>query len=302
MEIFARMVSTQTLLFLFILLGVIIYKTGIITSDTRGSYNRFLINVTLPAMILHSFLGDVPVSRLTQAGLILAVSALSCLASWLLGRLLWRGQAEGRRGTLVFGTMFSNAGNAGMPVVQLVFGEAGVFFASVFLIPVRILMWTLGVSLFLPGRGRGRWRPLLLNPSVLVVFLGLFLMLTGLRLPAVLQTALQRVGDITGPLAMILIGTTLAEIPLREAFCREAWLLSGLRLLALPLLTLLALRLVNADPLVTSVAFILCAMPVETNTAVLAERYGGDYRLAGKCVFLSTVLSLFTVPLLTLLL
>ena len=302
-DIFGRMVSTQTLLFLFILLGVIIRKAGIITAASRGSYNLFLINVTLPAMILNSFMQDASVSRLLgQAGLILLVSALACLAAYFLGRLLWRGQTEHRRSALVFGTMFSNAGNAGLPVVQLVFGEAGVFYASIFLIPVRVLMWTLGISLFVPGAGRTRWRQLLANPSILVVFIGLGLMLTGLRLPAVLSTAIKRVGDITGPLSMILIGTTLAELPLREAFCREAWLLSALRLLALPLLTLGALRLLGADPLVSSVAFILSAMPVATNTVVLSERYGADYHLASKCVFLSTILSLFTVPLMTLLL
>ncbi len=302
MDIFGRMVSTQTLLFLFILLGVIIRKAGIITAASRGSYNLFLINVTLPAMILNSFMQDASVSRLGQAGLILLVSALACLAAYFLGRLLWRRQPEQRRSALVFGTMFSNAGNAGLPVVQLVFGESGVFYASIFLIPVRILMWTLGISLFIPGAGRNRWRKLLVNPSILVVFIGLGLMLTGLRLPALLGTAIKRVGDITGPLSMILIGTTLAELPLREAFCKEAWLLSALRLLALPLLTLGALHLLGADPLVSSVAFILSAMPVATNTVVLSERYGADYHLAGKCVFLSTILSLFTVPLMSLLL
>ena len=302
MNIFTRMVSTQTLLFLFILLGVLIRKAGIITTQNRGSFNLFLINVTLPAMILHSFLGDVSPAQLKPAGLILLVSTLACLLAFLVGCFVWRKQMQGRRGPLVFGTMFSNAGNAGLPVVQLVFGEAGVFFASVFLIPVRMLMWTLGVSLFIPGGEKGRGKRLFLNPSILVVFLGLFLMLTGMHLPAVLETAVKRVGDITGPLSMILIGTTLAELPLKEAFCGEAWLLSGLRLILLPLFILLALRLIKADPLVTSVAFILCAMPAATNTVVLSERYGADYHLASRCVFLSTVLSLFTVPLLTLLL
>lgn len=302
MDIFGRMVSTQTLLFLFILLGVFICKAGIINENSRVSFNLFLINVTLPAMILNSFLGEVSFTQLSQAGLVLAVSAGSCLLAFFAGRFLWRRQPLEKRSTLVFGTMFSNAGNAGLPVVQLVFGETGVFYASIFLIPVRILMWTLGVSLFLPGEGKGRWKKLLLNPSILVVFLGLGLMLTGMRLPGVLSMAVKRVGDITGPLSMILIGTALAELPLKEAFCREAWLLSLLRLAVLPLVTLGVLLLLKADMLVSRVTFVLCAMPVATNTVVLSERYRADYHLASKCVFLSTVLSLFTVPLLTLLL
>lgn len=301
-DIFSRMVSTQTLLLLFMLLGYIIRKTGIITPATRGSFNLFLINITLPAMILHSFLGEVSFDHLTQSGIILAVSAASCLLAWLIGCVLWKGQPISRKGPLIFGTMFSNAGNAGLPVVQLVFGDVGVFFASIFLIPVRILMWTLGVGLFLPDKQEGRWRKLLLNPSIIVVFLGLGLMMTGLKLPGVLGDAVKRVGDITSPLSMILIGTTLAEMPLRQMLCKEAFTMSILRLVVLPLITLAVLILLRADPLVAGVVFVLSAMPVATNTVVLSERYGMDYHMAGRCVLLSTLLSLITVPLLTLLL
>jgi predicted permease len=290
------------MLFLFILLGVIIRKAGIITQATRGSYNLFLINVTLPAMILHSFLGAVSLDQLAQAGLILLVSTGLCLFSWVLGKIIWKRHEDSQRSTLIFGTMFSNAGNAGLPVVQLVFGDTGIFYASMFLIPVRILMWSLGVSLFIKDEGKNRWKKLLLNPSIVVVFLGLGIMLSGLQLPYVLSTAIKRVGDITGPLAMILIGTTLAELPLRQAVCKEAWQLSFVRLLLLPLLILLVLKLLNMDSFALSIAFVLCAMPVATNTVVLAERFGADYHLASRCVFLSTLLSLFTVPLLTLLL
>lgn len=302
MDIFGRMINTQTMLFLFILLGVIIRRAGIITQATRGSYNLFLINITLPAMILHSFLGAVSLDQLAQAGLILLVSTGLCLFSWVLGTIIWKGHDSSRRSALIFGTMFSNAGNAGLPVVQLVFGGTGIFYASMFLIPVRILMWSLGVSLFIRDEGKNRWKQLLLNPSVVVVFLGLGIMLSGLRLPDVLSTAIKRVGDITGPLAMILIGTTLAELPLKQAVCKEAWQLSFVRLLLLPLLVLLVLKLLKMDSFALSIAFVLCAMPVATTTVVLAERYGADYHLASRCVFLSTLLSLFTVPLLTLLL
>ena len=157
------------------------------------------------------------------------------------------------------------------------------------------------MRIFQKERGKGSWKPLLLNPSILVVFLGLFLMLTGLRPPELVQTAIRRVGDITGPLAMILIGTTLAEMKLREAFSLQAWLLSLIRLVVMPLITLGAL-LLRAETLAGQVAFVLCAMPVATNTVVLSERYGADHLLAGKAVFLSTLLSLLSVPLLTLLL
>ncbi len=299
MPVLEKMAGTQALLFLYILAGALIRKTGIITPATRGSYNLFLLNVTLPAMILHSFLQGITPQQMREAWAILLVSGAGCLGAYLLGRLLWRRKEPGRRSILLFGTMFSNAGNAGMPVAQLVFGDAGVFYASLFLIPTRVLMWTLGISLFIGDRGKGKLRALLLNPSVLVVFLGFGMMLLNVRPPALLAAALKNIGDITGPLAMILIGTTLAELDLKEAMHPDAFLLAGVRLLLIPALVLGVLRLAGCPPLVTSVAVTLYAMPVATNTVVLAERYGADYRFGSRCVFVSTVLSLFTVPLVT---
>lgn len=302
MDIFSRMVHTQTLLFLFVALGFVVSRAGIITRENRHGFNLFLLNVTLPAMIFTSFLGGAGFARLSQAGLIMLVSAGSCLMAWVVGRVVWRKQPPTSKSTLVFGTMFTNAGNAGLPVVQYVFGDEGLFYASIFLIPVRILMWTLGVSQFTSGKRDKRWKALLLNPGIVAVIAGLCIAAAGIHLPDVLSTAIRRVGDMTGPLAMVLIGTTLAETSIREVFSKEAWLVSFLRLVVVPLLTLAALSLIPGNPLVGRVAFVQCAMPIATNTVVLAERYGADYRLASNAVFLSTALSLFTVPLLTLLL
>lgn len=301
MSIFSRMVNTQAMLFLFILLGIVVRKSGIITRENRQGFNRFLIRITLPAMILSAFIKEGELTQLNKAGLIILISAGSTLFAYLLGRVLWRSQPSNRRSTLVFATMFSNAGNAGLPVVSLVFGQNGLFFASLFLIPVRVLMWTLGVGLFLADQEKGKWKKLLLTPSVAVVFIGFFILVLNVKLPDVLAEAIKRVGNITGPLSMILIGTTLAEIPFLQAFCKEAWLLSSLRLIVIPLLTLGVLLAIKADHLVTQIAFVLCAMPAATTTVVLAEQHGADYYLASRCVFMSTILSLLTVPLLTLL-
>lgn len=300
MTVFSRMLSTQALMLAYMLLGAVAQKTGIIQKAGRPTLIGLLINITLPCMILHSFEREVTPEGLVTAGQALLISAACCLAAYALGRLLWRGQTDERKAVLVFATMFSNAGNAGLPVVALVFGDMGVFYASFFLIPIRVFMWTLGLGQFMPGRGGARWKALLLNPSLMVVFVGLALMLLSLRLPAPLSGAIANVGDMTGPLSMMIIGASLAEMKPRDALDGGAFALSAVRLLVIPLLTLLALRLLNADTLLTQVSATLLAMPAATNTAILAERYGRDHRFAAKCVFVTTILSLVTVPCLTL--
>ena len=300
MDVFQRMLSTQALMFLYMLTGVIAVKTKLLKPEGRSSFIAVLINITLPCMILHSFSQDAGADALLSGAKALAISAACCLAAWGLGKLLWRRETPQRRAVLEFATMFSNAGNAGLPIVALVFGAEGVLSASFFLLPIRVLMWTLGLSLFV-DKGGNRLKALLLNPSLMVVFLGLVVMLTPLTLPGVLATAVESLGNMTGPLSMILIGASLAEMRPRDALDKRAFALPAVRLMLIPLTAMLVLRLMGVDELTWHVAVTLLAMPAASNTAMLAEMYGRDHAFAAKCVFLSTVLSLITVPCLTLL-
>ena len=302
MGVFQRMLSTQALMFVYMLVGVVIVRAGIMKPEGRSSFIGLLINVTLPCMILNAFMQDAGLEALIVGGRMLLISAACTLSSWGLGRLLWRNRPPLRRAALEFATIFSNAGNAGLPIVSLVFGEQGVLYASFFLIPIRVLMWTVGISLFVQqDAAQSKWKALLMNPSLVAVFIGMPLMLTGLRPPAFVSTAISSIGAMTGPLSMMIIGASLAGARPRDMLDADAWLLSGLRLIALPLITMAVLRLMNVDTLSWQVAVTLTAMPAASNTAILSEMYGCDYTFAARCVVVSTVLSLATVPLLALL-
>jgi len=300
MNVFERMLSTQALMFIYIIVGVIIVKTRLLKKEGRSSLIGILINITLPCMILHSFEQDVGIQELIAAGQALIISACCCVGAYVIGRIIWRRKPAEKRAVMEFATMFSNQGNAGMPIIQLVFGSQGVFYTSFLLIPVRVLMWTLGVSLFVKQEGKSRWKNLL-TPSLLVVFVGLFILLTPFKLPQVASTAIANIGNMTGPLSMMLIGASLADMNLRDAMDKDAFILSFVRLLALPVVAMVILRALGVDTLLWQVQATLIAMPAASNTAILAEMYGRDYSFAAKCVFISTILSLVTVPCLTLL-
>ena len=301
MNVFERMLTTQALMFIYMLVGVIIVKTKILKKEGRSSLIGLLINITLPCMILHSFEQDVGIQELIAAGQALIISACCCLLSYVVGVIIWRKKPAEKRAVMEFATTFSNQGNAGLPIIQLVFGSQGVFYTSFLLIPVRVLMWTLGVSLFVKQKGKDRWKTLLINPSLLVVFVGLFILLTPFKLPAVASTAITNIGNMTGPLSMMIIGASLADMNVREAMDKDAFLLSAVRLLGIPVLGMIILRALGVDTMLWQVQATLLAMPAASNTAILAEMYGRDHSFAAKCVFITTVLSLITVPCLTLL-
>ena len=302
MTVFQRMLNTQALMFVYVVTGIIMARTKILKHEGRSSFINLLLDITLPCMILNSFNVDIGIEELISAGEIMIISTVCAVIAWFLGKIFWRNEPVNRRAVLEFATLFSNAGNAGMPIVASVFGAQGVFYASFYLLPVRVLIWTMGLSLFVEG-GNAKERMMILakTPSLVVVFVGVALMFMPFKLPGVLSVAIKNIGDMTGPLSMMIIGAALGESDLRSAFDADAFKLTAVRLAVLPIIYMVLLRLAGVETILWQVAVVLTAMPAAANTEIIAEMYGKDYQFAARCVVVSTIVSLVSVPILTLL-
>ncbi len=298
-DIISRMIDTQALMFLYMLCGFIIAKLKIIREDNRQVLVRLLMDVAMPMMVLNAFNKGTAKEQLAASVAVMAIALFGCLITWLIGAFLWRKQPEGKRKVLMYSSMFSNAGNAGLPILELVFPEAGVFLGNMYLIPPRIMQWTVGLGFFVKPQKGGWVKNVLLNPMVVMIYIGAILMATGWIIPAPFGTAINKLGAMTGPLSMILIGATLASMDFKMLLEPSVLLTSFLRLIAFPMLIAFVLKLLQVDQLTMNICVILLAMPVASNTAAMAERYGGDYVFASACVSVSTLLSVVTVPVIT---
>ena len=302
MSIFQRMLNTQALMFIYVVTGIIMAKTKILKHEGRSSFINLLLDITLPCMILNSFNVEIGIDELIAAGEIMIISTTCVIIAWITGKIFWRKEPLERKAVLEFSTVFSNAGNAGLPIVASVFGTQGVFYASFYLLPVRVLIWTVGLSLFVDEKDfKKRMLILLKTPSLIVVFIGIALMFMPFKLPLVLSTAIKNIGDMTGPLSMMIIGAALGESNLREAFDIDAFKLTFVRLVVQPLIFLFIFRSLGVQDILWQVTVTLTAMPAAANTEIFAEMYGKDYTFAARCVVVSTVISLVSVPILTLL-
>ena len=302
MNVFARMLNTQALMFVYVVTGIIMAKTKILKHEGRSSFINLLLDITLPCMILNSFNIDTDINQLIAAGEIMILSLVCFFIALITGEIFWRKAPPNRKAVLKFATLFSNAGNAGFPIVASVFGTQGVFYTSFYLLPVRVLIWTVGLSLFVDGVNfREKLKILLKTPSLDVVFIGIALMFSPIKLPAVLSTAIKNIGDMTGPLSMMIIGAALGESNFREALDVDAFKLTFVRLAVQPLIYLFLLRALGVQDILWQVTVTLTAMPAAANTEIIAEMYGKDYKFAARCVVVSTVISLVSVPILTLL-
>lgn len=298
-DIVSRMIDTQLLLFLYMLCGFIVSRIGIIREDNRGVLVRLLMDVAMPMMVLNAFNKPTTKEEILSSLMVMVISLAGCAVTGLIGLLLFGRQADNKRKVLLYASMFSNAGNAGLPIISLVFGPVGVFYASMYLIPPRILQWTVGLGLFVKPEKGGWVKNVLLNPMVVMIYIGAVLMATGWQITGVFGSAIANLGNMTAPLSMILIGATLAHMNWKMLLDRSVMVVSLFRLILFPLLFAVILKLIHADEMAMNICVILLAMPAASNTAAMAERYGGDYVFASACVSVSTLLSVITVPVIT---
>lgn len=296
------MFQLQGTLFLFIAAGIYANKKGIITKGNRKKFTDIIIEIILPCNIVNSFLIKWSASILKNCATVLLISFVTQMLYVLLSKVLFKREDKDRQAVLRYGIICSNAGFLGNPIAESVFGSQGLLFASVALIPLRFAMWSSGLKLFTETDGKSTAKKLLTHPCIIAVAMGFVLMLTQVKLPVFFLKALTGIGGCNTAISMIVIGSILAEIRVKEILNRKLFYFSAIRLIGIPLAVFGILELFHGDSLVTGVIVLLSAMPAGSTTVMLAEKYGGNAGFASSCVFLSTVLSLVTLPLISFLL
>lgn len=299
MESFIQVIGIQSVLLVYMAVGYFCRKIHLVSDEMRTKLTDFVLFVTLPCMVFNSF--NIVFSReiLAQSGMSMLIAAVIAAATLLIGAVCYRSFSPEKQKVLRFGTLVNNAVFGGVPIVSGLYGAEGIMLSSFFVIPQRILMWTIGVSIFTAEKGNVRRAILkvLKMPTVVAVYLGVLRMVLQIPLPGFLDMAVKNMGSCTAPLATVLVGSILADTKLSALLDGAAFYMTLVRQILVPLATMLALRLLGIGGVMGGVSLILTAMPAGTTTAILAKKYGADAELACTSIFISTVLSLITVPL-----
>lgn len=295
---YSSLINLQGMLFLLVAAGIILRKKGILRENAKSVLTDLVIYLILPCNIISSFFIEFNMGILKGFAVILVIASLIQFGCLLFANTFYNREPDRRKKVLQYGTVCSNAGFMGNPIAEGVYGGEGLMYASVFLIPQRIVMWSAGVSYFTESPDRKTViRKVVTHPCIVAVYIGMFFMITQLRLPVFLENTVRNVGGCTTTVSMVLIGTILAEVNPRTVFDRGIIKYTVIRLFLIPLLVLAGCRLFSVDPLLSGVSVLLTGMPAGSTTAILAAKYDGDYIFATKCVVVTTLLSLITIPL-----
>ena len=208
----SALLNQQGQLFLLLAVGLLFKRWGVVDDGFQKGLTDFLIKLILPCNIIYSFQMEFNQEILRQTSAILAVSTVIQLVCWLLAMTLYRRQAPEKRSALQYATLCSNGACLGAPLVEGIFGSQGMLLSSVYLVPQRVAMWTVGLSFFNQKNGQRQWKKILLNPCIDAVVIGMVLLVTQWRLPAVLGGTIKTFSSCNMGAAMFLIGMICAAI------------------------------------------------------------------------------------------
>lgn len=290
--------SLQAALFVMILAGVILKKKGFIDEAGKRCLTDLCVNIIIPCNIIKSCLIEFNATVLKACGFVLLVGFLLQILCLFLNKFLFNGFGVQQKKILQYCTIVSNGGFLGNPVAEGIYGNLGLLYASMFLIPVRVVMWSVGTSYFIEEKTDKKQviRNVLTHPCLVAVYIGLLLMVTQFQLPDVLLLPIKYIGNCNSAITMLIIGSILADVNLRTIFTKTTMLFSGFRLVLLPAIAYGVCRLMGLDPVATGVCVIMTGMPAGATAALFAARYNSDAPFATKCVVLSTLLSMLTIP------
>ena len=305
MEISILLMEQIAELFLMILMGYIIVKTGLLKGEDSKVISIIVLYLVIPCVIINAFQVDYTSEKVKELLLVFAASVLLQVillaAVWGAGKVLKLNEVEA---TSIY---YSNSGNLIVPLVTFILGKEWVLYGCVFMSVQLVFLWTHGKNT-ISREGKWDWKKIVFNVNMISVFAGVVLFFTKIRLPEIVDQALRSVGSMIGPASMIVTGMLIAEMNIRNIFENvKVYFISFLRLVVIPVISLAILKisgLVNIHPdgkKLLLIVFLAVITPSASTITQMCQVYGNDSKYASAINVMTTLLSIITMPLMVLL-
>lgn len=310
-----NLIITEQLIFLLVLIAIgwVSSRLGVITESVRDGLVKIIFNITLPLLLFTNFSNlDLTPQILSNSLVVILISFLSIVFMLLAGGLFARlsGTSDGERSVFVVHNAFGNVLYFGFPVINALYGELGLFYASIYTFVSIMMLWTIGVWVFTRG-GHMDFRTRLksmFNPNSVAIIAGFSLFVLNLRIPGFLLKPFQSLGGTTTYISMLYIGALLGLMKVRGVFGnRLVWITMFNKNLLYPIVILFVTVFItrtffpDMDKMLLSVVILEAAMPCMANIVIVAKIFNADEKLATANLFVSTLMSMVTLPLIYLL-
>lgn len=308
MEIAWILTQQVMMMFLLIALGVFLCRKQVIGDAGAKSMSDLLTLAIIPCLVINAF--QVEMDEGVVRGLLLSfgLAVFTHLLGIVLAKVVFRKRPDAGHRVERFAAVYSNSGFMGLPLVQASFGSEGVIYATVYLAVFNLCAFTFGALELKGKREKGDIVAVLTKPVVLSVVAAVLLFAFQIKLPVPIAPAVQYIGSMNTPLGMLLCGVYLARTDLRGLFKKTGlYLVAAFRLCIIPLLLIgvyalsgLGNLFVGAEHIII-ISLVSAACPTAAVTSILSASCGQDATYGGQLVAVTTVLSILTLPLVSLL-
>lgn len=286
-------------MFIMMSAGYYLYKKSIINDDTTSRLSNILLTITTPCMIISSFNQTYSSEKLYGLIYSFVLSLFIYLINILLSNLIYPKNKSIDR----FGLVFSNAGFLGIPLVSGLLGVEAIFYLAPFIALFYIFGWTFGVILMTNDLSHISIKKILYNPCIWSVIIGIIIFLLPIKPFTPIMESINTLGNMTTPLAMIILGAYMAKTNLYSLFTnKHAYLTSFYRLVVLPIILVFVFQFL---PLqlheVRTVLLIGASAPIAVLAPIFAQMFNKDTIYGSHIVCLSTILCLITMPMMIIL-
>lgn len=309
---FMTIVTTMCKLLIAMLIGFYLYRKKILTKDVNEKISALIVQITCPCIILNS-ISSVPhdnpamVLKLFIAGVV-----MYCIMPFLARIItkIMRVPAH-LRGTYMCMFIFANSSFMGFPVVQALYGDSAIFYITIFNMPFNILFFTLALHYFQKDAAieshqldKLKTDPRnLINNGIIASVAALIIYFANIQMPDIFYACVGFIGNITTPLSMIIIGSSMAAASFKEIKTEKGiWPMLPIRLGLMPFITWLFMHLWTSDPVIISICTVGAGMPVASLVAMGSAPYPRQNKAASIGVVISTLVSLITIPVMAILL
>lgn len=292
-------------LFLMIFMGFLIVKTGLLKDDDSKVLSKIVLYLIIPCVIINAFQVDYTMD--TVKGLLIALAASVMLQIVLLiiisafGKLLHLNEVE------IASVYYSNSGNLIVPIVTFILGQEWVLYGCVFMSVQLVFLWT-HCKKILSREPSYDWKKIILNINMISIFIGVILFFTRIRLPEIIGNTLSAVGSMIRPASMFVTGMLFAGMNLKQIFTnKRVYFISFLRLIAVPLFSLILLKISHLSSLsadgnqIMLIVFLAVITPSASTVTQMCQVYGNDSRYASAINVVTTLFSIITMPLMVML-
>jgi len=288
-------------LFAIVIVGFVAGKLGYMGGDFDKRLSSLVIDITCPALILSSTMsGQLPDRKMILPLLLISLLTYILLTGVALLVPRWLTKRRDDEGVVGFALMFGNVGFIGYPVVASIFGHEAVFYAAVLNVVNTFAVFTIGVMLIMGGRGAYTFRmKVLWSTPMLAAYMAILIVALGIGdVPRVISQPLTLIGQITVPAALLIIGSSMSHLSVRTMLGNSTvYTTTVFRLALLPLALFFLFSALGFRQLVVNINTVVIAMPVATYGTILCLKHGRDTTLITEVTFITTLLSVITIPL-----